>query len=66
MCVCVCRLNELLSVFQEKEKNTELTSGALEKELAAVHQAIEQHKKEAQNSVQVCVERGWVVHMLVV
>ncbi len=43
----------MVVVLQDKDRHIDLTSGTLEKELAAVNQAMEQHKKEAQNSVQV-------------
>ena len=56
----MCRLNELLVAQRDKEKNSELSSQALEKELSVKNQAIELHKRKAQESVQVELLCGMV------
>ena len=50
-----CRLNEMVLTLQDKEKNVEHSTGALEKEISIKNQALEHHKRKAQESIQVPV-----------
>ncbi len=45
----------MVLTLQDKEKNAEHSTGALEKEVSIKNQALEHHKRKAQESIQVCV-----------